>query len=77
MAGIPRPDGRCWCGCGEGPGPGRYFKPGHDAFAQNKVREMLWGDVVNFLTDLGFGPDARNVREEWQQHVSARVRTPK
>ncbi len=43
MAEVPAPNGQCWCGCGEQPGTGRYFKPGHDGFAQNKVSTMAHG----------------------------------
>ena len=64
---VPPPDGRCWCGCSERPSRGSYFKPGHDSFAQNKVREMVYGNVVEFLVTHGYGPDHKNVREEWRR----------
>lgn len=68
MGELPDPNGQCWCGCSERPGPGRYFKPGHDSFAQNKVRIMEYGtEVVRFLMAHGYGPGQKNVREEYRR----------
>lgn len=58
------PTGDCWCGCEGETTPGNFFQPGHDKFAESAVINIKYGSVAEFLVDHGYGPLARNAREE-------------
>ena len=62
---TPLPDGECWCGCGAQTGLGKYFKPGHDRFAEAALVKMRYGGVTGLLIAHGFGPGQENLSEAW------------
>ena len=63
----PLPNGQCWCGCGADTRLGKYFKSGHDRFAEAAVVKMRYGGVIGLLIAHGFGPGQKNVSDEWKR----------
>lgn len=64
--GSPRPRTRafpvgvCYCGCGASlASPTRFFLPGHDKRALDRVIKDRYGDVASFLLAHGYGPQRR------------------
>ena len=55
-----KPEGVCWCGCAKETTLGKYWLPGHDSLAVKAVMEREFGDRVDFLDALGYGPGRRN-----------------
>ena len=55
-----QPNGQCWCGCGGQTAPGKFWLPGHDSTARKAVLERKFGDTVDMLYVLGYGPGRRN-----------------
>ena len=60
----PRPQGKCWCGCGNEPKAEAFFLPGHDRAAEAAVVTLVYGSIPKFLSEHGFGPDARSAIKE-------------
>lgn len=54
------PNGECWCGCGAVTSPGKFWLPGHDSTAREAVIKREFGDTVDLLYSLGYGPGRRN-----------------
>jgi len=54
------PNGECWCGCGGVTSPGTFWLPGHDSTAREAVLKREFGDTVDLLYSLGYGPGRRN-----------------
>lgn len=65
------PTGDCWCGCGEETGRGSFFKPGHDKTAESNLITMKYGSVAGFLRELGYGPDGRNLHDDFRAWLDA------
>jgi len=55
-----KPNGECWCGCGGSTALGKFWLPGHDSTARQAVIEREFGDTVDMLHALGYGPGRRN-----------------
>jgi hypothetical protein len=55
-----KPNGECWCGCGGVTALGKFLIPGHDSYARKAVLEREFGDTVDLLDALGYGPGRRN-----------------
>ncbi len=55
-----KPEGVCWCGCGQATTLGKFWIPGDDSKALRAVIEREFGDTVDFLDALGYGPGRRN-----------------
>lgn len=53
---LPAANGVCWCGCNEGANPGKYFRPGHDRRASERVIHEGFGGLVMMLLELGMAP---------------------
>ena len=64
------PTGDCWCGCGAEVGLGRFFAPGHNTTSLKMVVKLIYGSEAKFLTDMGFGPHGKNLREEYEREGS-------
>jgi hypothetical protein len=50
------PDGQCWCGCGAEVPLGKFFAPGHDRRAIQRVIVAEYGSAVQFLVRSGYAP---------------------
>lgn len=62
-----KPEGVCWCGCGESTTLGKFWIPGHDAKALRAIIDRDFGDTVDFLDALDYGPGKRSAMTgEWQ-----------
>ena len=59
------PRGECWCGCGESVPARSFFVSGHDRRAEGMFIRMEYGSVAQMLAEHGYGPDGRNLREEF------------
>lgn len=58
----------CWCGCGQRTKRlGSFFVGGHDRKAESWLIKMHYGSVPQFLLDHGYGPDGKNLKDEWEQ----------
>lgn len=67
------PKGVCWCGCGAEVPSQSFWVPGYDKFAESWVITAEYGSVADFLNADGFGPGARNTREEYAQSEGRRA----
>ena len=50
------PDGQCWCGCGAEVPLGRFFLPGHDRRAIQRVIVREYGSAAQFLSKHAAAP---------------------
>ena len=57
------PTGVCWCGCGSEVPLGKFFMPGHDRRAVQRVITEVFGDTPQFLTKQGYAPGGANWRK--------------
>ena len=57
------PTGECWCQCGEKTTIGSFFLAGHDKIAESMLMQVRYGGVPEFLSQEGFGPNGKNLRE--------------
>lgn len=64
------PTGFCWCGCGqETKRLGSFFVSTHDRKAEAAILEIQHkGSIAQFLVDMGYGPNGRNLMEALKEH---------
>ena len=62
-----QPNGQCWCGCGGLTAPDKFWL-GHDSTARKAVLERKFGDTVDMLYVLGYGPGRRNAITDEDEH---------
>jgi hypothetical protein len=71
---APRPTGACFCGCGAETRKDSFFLAGHDKKAESMLTKIKYGEddsVAYRLVDEGYGPDGKNLLEEYTAQQKA------